>query len=284
MIKTGQPTGAAEADDTYVLGRSDTETRRLILQGRFQNPFTKRLLEDAGIAPGMKVLDVGSGAGDVALTAAELVGPRGSVLGVDMNPTVLGVARERVRKAGLSNVDFVEADLGSPKLGEGFDVVVGRFVLMYQPDPARTLGALADRVRPGGIVAFQEMNLHLESSWFSPPTPLWRRFWGWSQALGPKTGMESEMGYKLHRTYLDAGLSAPTMQLEAMVGGGPEWGGYEYATQTLRSLLPLLVKLGVVTEEEVDIDTLAGRLREETVAAGGVVKMPEVVSAWALKS
>jgi ubiquinone/menaquinone biosynthesis C-methylase UbiE len=281
-MKTDQPTAAA-ADETYVLGRSEAETRRLILQGRFQNPFTKRLLEDAGIAPGMKVLDAGSGAGDVALIAAELVGPRGSILGVDMNPAVLGVARERVRKAGLGNVAFVEADLGSPRLGEGFDAVVGRFVLMYQPDPARTLGALAGRVCPGGIVAFQEMNLHPESSWFSPPTPLWRRFWGWSQALGPKTGMESEMGYKLHRTYLDSGLPAPEMQLEAMVGGGPEWGGYEYAAQTLRSLLPLMVRLGVVTEEEVEIDTLARRLREETVAAGGVVKMPEVVSAWAIK-
>ena len=60
---------------TYLMGRSEAETRRLMAQHRLYGPFTRRLLEDAGIEEGMKVLDVGSGAGDVALLAAELVGP-----------------------------------------------------------------------------------------------------------------------------------------------------------------------------------------------------------------
>ena len=62
-------------DAQYLFGHSEEETRRLLLQGRLFNPYTRRLLEDAGITSGMKVLDVGSGAGDVALLAAELVGP-----------------------------------------------------------------------------------------------------------------------------------------------------------------------------------------------------------------
>jgi len=269
--------------DAYILGRSEAETRRLIRQARFYNPFTERVLEEAGISEGMKVLDVGSGAGDVALLAAELVGPKGSVVGVDRNPIVLEVARERALRAGLANVTtFLEADAGSPELGEDFDAVVGRFVLQHPPDPAATLRALTGRVRPGGIIAFLEMNLRPESAQIFPPTPLWQRYWEWSQAL-LKVGVESEMGYKLYRTYLAAGLPAPRMQLEATVGGGPEWDGYEHAAETLRSLLPLVVKLGVATAEEVDVDTLAQRLREETVAAGGVVKLPEVISAWALK-
>src|SRR3954452_6741406 len=79
--------------DTYVLGRSAAETRRLILQGDFQAPYTRRFLLDAGIEVGMRVLDVGSGAGDVALLAADLVGPQGSVVGIDVNPRVLDTAR-----------------------------------------------------------------------------------------------------------------------------------------------------------------------------------------------
>jgi hypothetical protein len=126
------------------------------------------------------------------------------------------------------------------------------------------------------------MNLRPESLQVYPPTPLWQRYWGLSQAL-LRMGIEAAMGYKLHCTYLDVGLPAPKMQLEAPVGGGPEWDGYEHAAETLRSLLPLVLKLGIATEQEVEIDTLAERLRQETVAAGSVVKAPEVVSAWALK-
>jgi ubiquinone/menaquinone biosynthesis C-methylase UbiE len=269
-----------DAQSTYVLGESEAETRRLIRQGRSHNPFTRRLLEEAGLSEGMRVLDVGSGAGDVALIAAELVGEEGSVLGVDRNPGALAVARRRASEAGLANAAFLEGDLGAAELGEGFDAVVGRFVLQHHPEPVPALRSLAGRVRPGGIVAFQEMNLRAESLQLCPPTPLWERYWGWSRALF-RFGGEAEMGYKLYRAFLAAGLPEPRMRLEASVGGGLGWCGYEDAAETLRSLLPLMVKLGIATEEEVSIYTLAERLRGETVAADGVVKAPEVVGAWA---
>lgn len=282
MINTFDDKSPAGDDTefTYVLGASEPETRRLIRQGRSHNPSTRRLLEEAGVSRGMRVLDAGSGAGDVALIAAELVGPEGSVLGVDKNPLVLAAARGRASEAGLANVSFLEGDLGAAELSDGFDAVVGRFVLQHHPEPARALRSLAGRVRPGGVVAFQEMNLRAESLQAYPPTPLWERYWGWSRALF-RFGGEPEMGYKLLKTFLAAGLPEPRMRLEAAVGGGLGWGGYEDAAETLRSLLPLVVKLGIATEGEVGIDTLAERLRLETVASDGVVKAPEVVGAWA---
>ena len=73
-------------DDTYAMGRTEAEEQRLQRQAALYAPATRRLFEAAGIGPGMKVLDLGSGAGDVALLAAELVGPTGHVVGVDMNP------------------------------------------------------------------------------------------------------------------------------------------------------------------------------------------------------
>ena len=276
----GNSRTGGDTHSTYVLGEGEAETRRLIRQGRSHNPSTRRLLQEAGLGEGMRVLDAGSGAGDVALLAAELVGPEGSVLGVDRNPLVLAAARGRAREAGLDNVTFLEGDLGSPELGEGFDAVVGRFVLQHHPEPILALRSLAARARPGGIVAFQEMNLRPESLQLYPPTPLWEQYWGWSRALF-RFGGEAEMGYKLHRTFLTAGLPEPEMRLEAAVGGGLRWEGYEDAAETLRSLLPIIVKLGIVTEEEVEIETLAERLRGETVAADGIVKAPEVVGAWA---
>ena len=79
----------------YVLGRGAEEVERLQSQAAFIRPFTDRLFRDAGIARGMKVLDLGSGAGEVALLAARLVGQEGAVLGIDTNPAILEVARAR---------------------------------------------------------------------------------------------------------------------------------------------------------------------------------------------
>src|SRR5262245_17684273 len=88
------------ADPTYFLGRSDAHTRLLLDQARVFAPATRSLLHEAGIGPGMKVLDLGSGAGDVALLVAERVGPTGHVVGLDTDERILEVARARAQAAG----------------------------------------------------------------------------------------------------------------------------------------------------------------------------------------
>src|SRR4029453_10469220 len=117
--------------------------------------------------------------GDVALVAADLVGPGGRVVGVDANPEILDTAVARARSAGLDNVSFVDGDCRQVTLDGRFDAVVGRLVLMYLANPADALPSLADRLVRGGIVAFQEFNFTPESLRPCPPTPLWRQSWGW---------------------------------------------------------------------------------------------------------
>jgi SAM-dependent methyltransferase len=262
----------------YLLGRSESETDRLIYQADFQAPFTRRLFEEAGIRPGMRVLDTGSGAGDVALLIAEMVGPCGAVVGIDNNPAVLATAR--VRAAVHANVTFMTGDINAPPVDGPFDAVVGRLVLVYQPDPTATLRALARLVRPGGIVAFQELNFTATGLVQSPPTPLWDRVWGWMRATMRAVGIDEEIGFRLYRHYRDAGLPEPRMHAASSVGGAT-WGGHVYAAETLRSMLPLVERFGIATADEVEIDTLACRLRAETAASGGVVKSPDLVGAWA---
>ena len=97
--------------DAYALGRSEAETRRLMLQHRIYGPLTRRFFEAAGIGAGMQVLDIGSGAGDVALLLADIVGPSGRVVGIDTNAEILETARARVDAAGLSNVTFKAGDV-----------------------------------------------------------------------------------------------------------------------------------------------------------------------------
>jgi SAM-dependent methyltransferase len=265
---------------TYLMGRSDRETNRLIAASEALRPFTHQFLLDAGIAPGMRVLDVGTGAGDVAVLAAEIVGRAGSVVGMDANPQILRTAYERTQAAGLDHVSFVTGDVREIDVPGPFDAVVGRLVVMYLPDPTAVVRDLAARLAPGGIVAFQEYNFTPESCRPSPPTPLWQRTWGWVVETIARAGLPPEPGFGLRRTLLEAGLPEPTLRLSSHIGAGPDSFAYTWAAESLRSMLPLTLQLGVATAEEVDIDTLADRLRAETVAAGGVVKSPDLVGAW----
>ncbi len=89
------------------------------------------------------------------------------------------------------------------------------------------------------------------------------------------------MGMKLFGTFLEAGLPAPQLRYEAAIGAGSEWAGYEMIAGVVRDVLPLLQKLGITTAEEVGIETLAQRLREEVTSTGGMVRLPALVSAWA---
>jgi hypothetical protein len=174
----------------------------------------------------------------------------------------------------------VTGDVRDADLSGAFDAVVGRLVVMYLPDPAAVVRSLAARLTPGGIVAFQEYNFTPDSGRQSPPTPLWQRTWGWTIETIARAGLPAEPGFGLRRTFRAAGLPEPTLRLSSYVGAGPDSFAYTWAAESLRSMLPLTVRLGVATADEVDIDTLADRLRAETVAADGVVKAPDLVGAW----
>jgi SAM-dependent methyltransferase len=273
---------AVDPSDSYALGRSTAETRRLIRQAQIYGPITRQFLVSAGIGTGMRVLDVGSGAGDVALLLADLVGPRGSVVGVEMNPTILETARARVDAVGWTNVTFLDGDVTSIVLDDDFDAVVGRWILMYLPDPVAVLRGLVGRVRPGGIIAFLENDFTYPPTTF-PSAPLHQQVMRWTTPPPGSPGPDQQMGSKLHQTYLDAGLPVPQLRLDAPVGGGEDWPGYAYVADTVRSLFPMMEQMGLVSAEDVDVDTLADRLRAEALGLRGVQMLPIVMGAWARK-
>ena len=93
------PANSAKGNSYAILPTKEEEAR-LQRQGAFWGPRTRQLFEAAGIGPGMTVLDLGSGVGDVALLAAELVGPIGCVVGVDINDRFVDIARARAKQPG----------------------------------------------------------------------------------------------------------------------------------------------------------------------------------------
>ena len=120
------PGRANAAQSNYILGWSDAEQDRLIRQATLLAPMTERLFREAGIGAGQRVLDIGSGVGDVAMITARLVGPSGEVVAIERNADYIARARERISALGLRNVTFIRADLNDVAVTEHFDAAVGR--------------------------------------------------------------------------------------------------------------------------------------------------------------
>ena len=280
----------ATGDPGYALSSSaEHEHERLSRQSVLYEPFTRRLFLRAGIEPGMRVLDVGCGPGDISFLLSELVGAEGSVVGVERDEQALARASQRAAESDIENVEFVPGDFRAVELtGDLFDAMVGRLVLMYQADPAEAVRSAARHIRAGGVVVFAEMCLLMGSvrpqralvSW--PPTPVSEQLSEWVHEVFARLGTQPDMGMRLPATFAQAGLlPSPDLDTEVAIAIGED--AIVHTVDLARSLLPAILAAGIATEEDVDIDTLAERLRADCGPVGRVGCWPMVVGAFASK-
>lgn len=214
--------------------------------------MTRRLLRDAGIAAGARVLDVGCGAGNVTLMLAQLIGDHGYVLGLDRDASSVAAAQSRALQLGVSNVGFVQGELASPPAEHGlFDAAVGRRVLMYQPGPVAAVRGLGRALRPGGLVVFQEHDASI-APLATSPLPLHTRVRDWMWRTVEREGANIRMGLTL-------------------------------GSVIVRAMLHRIVRQGVATEDEIQVDTLDQRLVMERADAGATYVGELVFGAWATK-
>ncbi|MFK8253841.1 class I SAM-dependent methyltransferase [Ancylobacter terrae] len=265
-------------EPSYVLGHSDRELARLERQAAFFAEMTRDILLRAGLRPGMRVLDVGCGVGDVTAIAADIVGHDGEVVGIDISREALGVAEARMRASGRRQAQFRETPLEAFDGIDGFDAVIGRFILLHMADPAAVLVRLAQEARAGARIAFIEMDMSTAAA--IPPLPLLATQIGHIIELYRRAGRQADMGSQLFASYRAAGLS-PDLVALTRVASGHELAGFEFVTESIRSLLPFITRLGVATAEEIGIDTLYDRLVAEAGAHEHCIFYPRLVGAWA---
>lgn len=265
---------------TYVLGHAPGELERLERQADLMRPITRRTLQRAGITPGMCVLDLGTGTGDVTRLAAELVGSTGSVVGIDRSEDALALASAITASRGFRNVAFVAGDLHSTPLDGPFDAVVGRFVLMHLPDAACALRHVATLLRPGGILAFVEPIL-LDPTPAIGETPLMARTVDLICTAFRLAGRDLTFGLRLPNLLKPMGTTAPGFISEGIVVSADSPSHYEWPVATLRSLLPVLERAGRSAGDELGLDTLAARLAAEAIAVGSMAMPLVVCGSWA---
>ena len=272
--------GAHATSTAYVLGHSESELRRLNTQARVIDPITRRFVTEAGVGPGMRVLDVGSGAGDTALLLADVVGEDGEVVGLDRSADAVAVARAKVSARSLRNVTFVQGAADEVTFNAPFDAVVGRYVLQFQPDPAAMLAAVVAHAKPGALVLFHELDWSGASS--VPPVPTFDRFCGWAVQTLERSGASAHMGLQLPAVFAAAGLPEPVLRLDGLIAAGEHARDLlELKGNLARTLESTMADYAIATSAELGADTLAERMISEAIANRSVLISRFEVAAWA---
>ena len=262
----------------YVLGSNEAEIARLDYQAAALAENTVRLLREAGIAEGMRVLELGTGLGHVAFDVSRLVGPRGEVVGIDQSEELLAVARRRRAEQGIEHVRFEQADARRFRDAEPFDAIVTRLMLFHLPDAVDVVAHHVGGLRPGGVLVAVDYDIGTLGS--EPLVPLVAAATGWIDRAFRAAGADPRIGAHLAPLLGAAGLSdVHTLGLQEYLAAGDPRGPIQFAG-VVASLAPQIVKAGIATEAELGLETLRDRMAQQLRAEDAVVLPPCLVGAW----
>jgi 2-polyprenyl-3-methyl-5-hydroxy-6-metoxy-1,4-benzoquinol methylase len=272
----GQTTGPDRLPSgRYVLATGEAAAYRLSILHGLYGPGTRRVLLESGLRRGMRIADIGCGVGLVSALLADLVGPRGLVVGADASGAQINQAR--ARWDGGTNLCFVQAsatDTGLPR--EWFDLVYCRFLLIHLPDPERALREMRALLKPNGILVCEEGDLTSAGS--EPPSAL-GAFADLFGRLGPRRGVDYTLGRRLFHMVQAAGFPAPEVIFnQPAVARGENKRLLELSVAEAG---PAFVEAGLLTTAQLD-RTLV-EMRRLTADPTVLALMPRIAQVWARK-
>jgi len=262
----------------YTLATGKAAARRLHILHNIFSPVARRVLVEAGVAPGMSVADFGCGVGATTRMLAEMVGPSGRVTGIDLSAEQLGEAQALCAAEGLQNTTFVEAsayETGLPR--DSFDLVYCRFLLLHLTDPARGLREMRDVLKPGGLLVVEDGNLMTGSS--VPPSGLhW--FADLFGRVGAKRGVDYGLADNLFHLVREAGFPRPEIFIHQPAAAHGE--NRLLPLLSVEEIGPALIDTGLLTADE--LKTVLAEMRAATDDPDVLVLMPRMSLVWARKS
>ena len=236
-----------EQPESYVLRGGQAGAARLRLINRVKWPTTERLLATAGLRAGMRVLDLGCGGGAVTLRLAALVRPEGEVVGIDLDPSILRLAKQ---EAEDSNLPVSFRHLGAEELDEAaaYDFAYSRYLMSHLRHPERALEAMVSALRPGGLLAVED--IFFPGHVCHPPNAAFDRYLELYGAVVRAKGADPAIGARLVGMTLDAGLS--DVQVELVVPVFRDGEGKRVAQVTMEHIREAVVGAGLASDAEVD--------------------------------
>lgn len=263
----------------YVLGSNPEELARLDQQAASIDRPTRMLMQAAGIRPGLRVLDLGTGLGHVARIAGEMVGPDGAVVGLDESGDALAVARRRAETDAVGNVSFVEGDVRVWESPEPFDVVVGRLILFHLHDPVAAVRHQLRHLRAGAGV-FLAIDFDMGSARTEPPVSLATDALAWAARAFEAAGASPRIGARLGAILAHAGVRDVTsLGIQVYLQPGDP-AAARLLGGVVRSLGLAIVHHGIASEAQLELPTIERRLGAALAEADAVLLPPTVAAAW----
>jgi SAM-dependent methyltransferase len=267
-------------EDDYFLGQSEAEQERLQRQAEEFAEFANDLFDEIEIVPGWRVVELGCGPRGCLDLLAQRVGANGSVLGVEINSDAVELARKYLVDAKIRNVEVKQADgraTGLPRAS--FDMATERLVMVNIPEPERIVAEMVDLVRPGGVVAVQEVDwgLHI----IEPPLAALDRLVGAFETYARRNGMDFLVGRKVQRWLRAAGLLEVRVRPIAPACS-PDKAQRTVVLQFAKNLRDKILGEGLLSEREFDecVVSLQRHLADPTT----FLQFPLMIQAWGRKA
>jgi SAM-dependent methyltransferase len=242
-----------ERVNRYLLTGDDEDLKRLLVISDVMRESTRTALRKAGVGAGASVIECGCGPVGALLVLAELVGPGGSVVGIDMNESAVERARSVVDALGLGNVRLVVGDvsqLDATALGGPFDLAFTRLFLVHQPDPAAVLRQIAGILAPGGVIVAQEPLRDPPPVAF-PHLDMLAPFWQLLADLVQEHGAPAGVAADLPKAAADAGLDVERVDGSFVIDRQPDRTLRIFST-TLAAARPGAIAAGLAGAAEID--------------------------------
>jgi len=248
MGSSQRPAHSGSGGAEYVLATGTAAVHRLFILHSIYSPAGRRVLEQAGIRPGMRIADFGCGVGLTTRMLSEMTGRHGRVVGIDVHADQLEEARRICGNTGLSNASFLHADACDTKLPDDtFDLVYCRFLLLHLPNPQDCLREMRRVLKPGGILVVEDGDLATAES--MPATAI-NDFAAMFSRLGPTRGLNYSLSKNLFHMVKATGFPRVDMEIHqpAIIRGDARF----FIKWSVAEAGPALVNAGILTREELD--------------------------------
>jgi SAM-dependent methyltransferase len=262
-------------DTTHYVIRGGIEGReRLRILARVMHESSMSLFDRLNLRAGLACVDVGCGGGDTTVELARRVAPHGKAVGLDIDAVKLELARGEARERGIRNVEFRLADIRQTSGAPEFDVVYSRFLLTHLDDPAATVTAFHRHLRPGGILAVEDIDF---SGYFThPPCGAFSRYRELYCATVRRRGGDPDIGPRLPGLLQQAGFEDVHACVVQPIGMEGEVKLLN--PLTMENIAEAVLEDGLATRGE--IEQVVRELYAFAADPNTVAGMPRVVQAW----